>query len=74
MQNTNFSGDGKELTKNVFELSEKLKVTQTIRWNWASLVKILSRNHRTSTLHRSQTNGIAERAEQYAEDKKGRLL
>ena len=36
--------------------------TLTIPWNLAKLVKILSWNHCTSTPHRSETNGIAERA------------
>ena len=36
--------------------------TLTIPWNWARPVKILSWNHCTSTPHRSETNGIAERA------------
>ena len=36
--------------------------TLTIPWNLAKLVKIPSWNHCTSTPHRSETNGIAERA------------
>ena len=36
--------------------------TLTIPWNLANLVKELSWNHCTSTPHRSETNGIAERA------------
>ena len=36
--------------------------TLTIPWNSAKLVKISPGNHCTSTPHRSETNGIAERA------------
>ena len=36
--------------------------TLTIPWNLASLVKNYPGNHCTSTPHRSETNGIAERA------------
>ena len=36
--------------------------TLTIPWNLARLVKIFPGNHCTSTPHRSETNGIAERA------------
>ena len=36
--------------------------TQTTRWNLGKHVKVSSWNHRTSTPHRSDTNGIAERA------------
>ena len=37
-------------------------LTLTIPWNLEKLVKILSWNHCTSTPHRSETNGISERA------------
>ena len=40
----------------------KKSFTLTIPWNSAKLVKIFSWNHCTSTPHRSETNGIAERA------------
>ena len=36
--------------------------TLTIPWNLANPVKILPWNHWKSTLHRSETNGVAERA------------
>ena len=36
--------------------------TLTIPWNWTKSCEDPSWNHRTSTLHRSETNGIAERA------------
>ena len=34
----------------------------TVKWNLANLVKIYHGNHCASTPHRSETNGIAERA------------
>ena len=44
------------------QIGNQKSFTLTIPWNSAKPVKILSRNHCTSTPHRSETNGIAERA------------
>ena len=53
----------KETCKSFWSTIGNLKsFTLTILWNLAKLVKIVSWNHCTSTSHRSETNGIAERA------------
>ena len=60
VHNENFSGDGKEFTQICSSrLKSRKSFERAIRWNLANLVKIY---HRTSTPHRSETNGIAERA------------
>ena len=43
-------------------LQSQMSLTLTIRWNWGESCEDLSWNHCTSTSHRSETNGIAERA------------
>ena len=45
-----------------FPRGNQKSFTLTIPWNSAKLVKIFSWNHCTSTPHRLETNGIAERA------------
>ena len=56
------SGDGKEFTK-VSQPSEKPKVIYTdTSMEFGTACEELSWNHCTSTPHRSETNGIAERA------------
>jgi len=58
VQNQNFSGDGKFLGP-----SEKPKVIYTDNsLEFGKSCEDLSWNHSTSTPHRSETNGIAERA------------
>ena len=56
-----FSGDGKEFTKvsRADRKSRKL-FTLTILWKFGKSCEDLSWNHRTSTPHRSETNGNAE--------------
>ena len=44
------------------QIGSQKSFTLTIFWNSANLVKISPWNHCTSTPHRSETNGIAERA------------
>ena len=62
VQNKNFSGNQKELTK-FLEPSEKPKVIYTDNsLQFGKSCEDLSWNHCTSTPHRSETNGIAERA------------
>ena len=56
VQNKNFSGDRKEF-KNVFGAVRKANSLE-----FGKSCEDLSWNHRTSTPHRSETNGIAERA------------
>ena len=55
------------------EPSEK-SFTQTIRWNLVNLVNIYHGNYRTSTHHRSETNGIAERGVRIKEGTSAVLL
>ena len=63
VQNKNFSGNRKELAKVPGTRIGSLKsFTLTIPWNSAKACEDLSWNHCTSTPHRSETNGIAERA------------
>ena len=62
VQNKNFSGNTKELCKTSWSQIGSLKsFTLTFLWNLAKPVKILSWSHCTSTPHRSETNGIAQR-------------
>ena len=63
VQNKNFTGNPKEACKKSWSPIGSLKsFTLTIPWNSAKLVKISPWNHCTSTPHRSETNGNAERA------------
>ena len=73
VQNNNFSGDGKEFTDILQDLatqwsspSSRLKsrksFTLTYSLEFCKSCEDLSWNHRPSTPHRSETNGIAERA------------
>ena len=57
----NFSGDGKEFTK-VPRAVAKNKLFSENALEFGKSCEDLSWNHRTSTPHRSETNGIAERA------------
>ena len=62
VENKNLSGDGKSL-RTFLELSEKPKVVHTDNsLEFGKACEDLSWNHSTSTLHRSETNGIAERS------------
>ena len=62
VENKNLSGDGKSQRK-FLELSEKPKVVHTDNsLEFGKACEDLSWNHSTSTLHRSETNGIAERS------------
>ena len=62
VQNKNFSGNTKKLAK-VFEPDKKPKVIYTDNsLEFGKACEDLSWNHCTSTPHRSETNGIAERA------------
>ena len=63
MQNKDFSGDGKRVHESFLSRQKSRKLfLQTIHWNFGESCEDLSWNHRTSTPHRSETNGIAERA------------
>ena len=63
VQNKNFSGDGKELTEVLRAATEATcYFFLTLLGNSSKLVKKLSWDHRASTPHRSETDGIAERA------------
>ena len=63
VQNKNFSGNTKELAKSSWSRIGSLKsFTLTNLENVAKACEDLSWNHCTSTPHRSETNGIAERA------------
>ena len=63
VQNKNFSGDGQEFKKVFLEPSQSQKsFTQTIHWSLENSVKNYHGTSRTSTPHRSETNGIADRA------------
>ena len=63
VQNKNFSGNTKELAKVLgAEIGSLKSFTLTIPWSLAKLVKIFPGIIETSTPHRSETNGIAERA------------
>ena len=62
VQNNNFSGNTTELAKVLSQIGNLKSFTLTFPWNLAKPVKSLSWNHCTSTPHRSETNGIAERA------------
>ena len=58
----NFSGDGKGL-RTLLESSEQPKVVYTDNLlEFVTVCEDLSWNHRTSTPHRYETNGISERA------------
>ena len=59
----NFSGNTKELAKSSWSQMGKHKVIYTDNSSeFGKACEDLSRNHCTSTPHRSETNGIAERA------------
>ena len=62
VQNKNFSGDGKEFTKVLRAVwtAESEYTVNSLEFGMSC--QDLSWNHRTSTLHRPKTNGIAERA------------
>ena len=63
VQNKNFTRNTKEPRKSSWSPTGILKSLKlTIPWNSAKLCEDLSWNHCTSTPHRSETNGIAERA------------
>ena len=62
VQDKNFLGSTKELQK-FLESIRKPKVIYTENsWEFGKACKALSWNHCTSTPHRSETDGIAERA------------
>ena len=62
MQDKNFAGNTKELAK-VLEPNRKPEVIYTENsLEFGKACEDLSWNHCTSTPHRSETNGIAERA------------
>ena len=62
-KNKNFPGNTKGACKSSWNRSGSLKsFTLTIPWNSGKACEDLSWNHCTSTPHRSETNGIAERA------------
>ena len=68
-KNKNFSGNTKGACKSSRSQIGNLKsFTLTIPWNLAKPVKIFSRNHCTSTPHRSETHGIAGRAVRRAKE------
>ena len=62
VRNQNFSGDGNEFTK----VSRAVRKAEShLHWQFIGIWQScegLPWNHRTSTPHRSETNGIAERA------------
>ena len=63
--NTKTSQETAKSLQKFLEPSEKPKViTLTTHWDLEKSCEYLSWNHRTSTLHRYETNGIAERAVQ----------
>ena len=63
VQNKNFAGNTKELAKVSWSRIGSLKsFTLTIPLDFGKACEDLSWNHCTSTPHRSETNGIAERA------------
>ena len=63
VQNKNFSGNTKELAKKFLEPDRKPKVIYTDNsLEFGKACEDLSWNHCTSTPHRSETHGIAERA------------
>ena len=62
VQIKNFLGDPEEPNEVLGADKEtKKSFTLTIPWNFGKSCEELSRNHCTSTPHRSETNGIAER-------------
>ena len=62
VENENFSGDGKRIYGNFSSrLKSRKSFTLTIKWNLDQITEDLSWKHRTSTPHRSETNGIAVR-------------
>ena len=73
VSNQNFTGNGEEFTK-VPKAVEESKSYSYVLSEFVKYCEDLSWNHRTTTLHRSETSGIAERAVRRIEEETSAVL